>query len=122
MFHSLPVADLSPVASAFLSQPRVYVSPYHFLKAKDGHPDPKISLSQCVSSANVASANQEMQRVIVVVPLPIAFRELVDARSPPQGWAAMEALTARNLFLQVDRQVLKIVWDYVMHLKSMHAQ
>ena len=121
MFHSVQVADLSPVAIVSLTQPRVYVSLYHFLKARDGHPDPKISLSQCVSSVNIASANQEMQRVIVVAHLPIASHELADARSP-QGWAAMEVLTARNIFLRVNHQVLKIVQDFVMHLKSMHAQ
>ena len=72
------------------------MSLYHYFKAWDALPHPKGSLLQSVSSATIASANRvELQRV--VGNLPTDSHELVCVRSSGR-WAAVEVLTARNLF------------------------
>ena len=58
---------------------------------------------------SIASANREVQRVIVVTHLRIAFHELAGGARSPQRWAAVEVLTAGNFCLWVDLKSSSLV-------------
>ena len=115
MFHSFLVAGVSLLV-VFPCHNRG-MSPYHYLKARDRLSDPKGSLSQAVSSAAIASVNREMQRVMVVMHLPIAYHELAGAWSTPKV-GSCGGPECKKHFSSGRPYILNIVQETGWHLKS----
>ena len=98
---------LCPVTVISLSQPGV-MSIYHYFNARDGLTNPKGSLLQTISSAAIASANPEVQRVVEakkeINEMWSTAATLAGARSPhPQKVGCCGGSLCEQLCFSVDR-------------------